>query len=204
MSTTTIALIFALLQGPAGPADRSAAPIANRGQVPQPPPIFIPAPPTTAVCPLNFCGDFVEVCESSGSTEFGCGLADAVCEEAPCDACDKAVASCNEAEGAHCDEIATKCRSQLVGCCELTVAPNCSSTETIGAFLPTYCDEHPLGRPAQCTSGLASSAKCVKAINAMDGNDITTCDYIDCVAALKDAPCDLMPDACLPFAEFVE
>ncbi len=86
----------------------------------------------------------------------------------------------------------------------MTVAPTCSSTESIGAFLPTYCETHPLGRPATCPKGQASIATCFATIKAAEGADLTTCDYVACQAALLDAPCDLLPDACIPFEGFVE
>jgi hypothetical protein len=198
-------IVFALLQGPAGPADRSEDPGHTSGHmVPQPPPVFGIPTRSGQLCPLSFCDDFADVCESSGASEFACNLNAKLCESAPCQACDDAIASCNKLGGKHCDEIASKCRGQLTDCCIVTEAPECTSTDSIGSYLPTYCEVKPLGRPVTCPKGHASASVCQKALEASEGADLTTCDYAACQAALLEAPCDLIPDACLPFEGFVE
>ena len=101
-------IAFSLLQGAASPV--------NAGRIPLPPLVFSPAPTPAPVCPLNFCDDFLEVCESSGTPEDSCGQSLKTCEPSPCEACDAAVAACNKADGKHCNEVADKCRSELVGC----------------------------------------------------------------------------------------
>ncbi len=207
MTTATIfSIVFALLQGPAGPEDRSGAPAETHGgTVPQPPPAFgMPTREGQNLCPPDFCSDFADVCESSGAPEFACNLNAKHCEVAPCEACDDAIGACNKAGGKHCDEIASKCRSQLTNCCIVTVAPECTSTEALASYLGEYCEVHPLGRPATCPKGHASADTCLATIKAAEGADLTTCDYVACQAALLAAPCDLLPDACLPFDGFVE
>ena len=188
----TIAIVatiaFSLLQGGVSPV--------NAGRIPLPPPVFSPAPTQAPVCPLNFCDDFLEVCESSGTPEDSCGQSLKTCEPSPCEACDAAVAACNEADGKHCNEVADKCRSELVGCCLPTVGAACPSTETLLGFTPQFCIDNPFGRPFECSTAPPSAKLCEVTIAKVDGCNITLCDYKACAAALLKADCDETPAEC--------
>lgn len=181
-------IAFSLLQGAASPV--------NAGRIPLPPPVFSPAPTPAPVCPLNFCDDFLEVCESSGTPEDSCGQSLKTCEPSPCEACDAAVAACNKADGKHCNEVADKCRSELVGCCLPTVGAACPSTETLLGFTEQFCIDNPFGRPFECSTAPPSAKLCEVTIAKVDGCNITLCDYKACAAALLKADCDETPAEC--------
>lgn len=192
MTTNAVfVIVFALLQGAAAPAQSSTA-----GRIPQPPPVFSPAPPAKAVCPLSFCDDFQDVCESSGAPESTCEDNVKLCTVAPCDACDEVAAACNKTGGAHCNEIVDKCRVELVGCCMTTVIAECPSTEALQSYTGQFCVDHPFGRSFECSTAPPSAALCEITIAKVEGCDITLCDYKACAAALLTADCDETPPEC--------
>ena len=181
MTNNVFVIILALLQGPTAPVART--------------PQWFTATPS--LCPFDFCDDFQDVCLDAGASDDSCHTSTRICEATPCQACDAAVTDCNLNGGKHCDEIGTKCRDALKGCCTLTVPVECTSTESLGAVAEQFCMSYPWGRPESCSpNNPPSAAACHKVIAAMDGCDITLCDYKACAAALLTATCDEIPVEC--------
>ena len=90
----------------------------------------------------------------------------------------------------------SKCRDALNGCCELTVPVECASTESLGDFAPQFCVDHPWGRPESCGTSPPSTSACAKVLTAVEGCDITLCEYKACASALLTAPCHDIPPEC--------
>jgi hypothetical protein len=194
-TNSVFVIVFALLHGPTAPASEAIEPHWSEERTPA---FFAPTP---AVCPVDFCDDFNDVCLDAGGTEFGCNLNAKVCETAPCAACDDAVTSCNLNGGKHCDLLGSKCRDAMHDCCELTVPVKCASTESLGSFAEQFCIDHPWGRPESCGTSPPSSEACGKVLGAVEGCDITLCEYKACAAALLTAPCNVIPDECQLISE---
>ena len=188
MPNNVFAIVFALLQGATAPGHLDDSPSTDHSTQ-----RTIAATPE---CPRDFCDDFNDVCLDAGASEFGCNLNAKLCETGPCAACDDAVTSCNINGGKHCDELGFKCRDALNGCCELTVPVECASTESLGDFAPQFCVDHPWGRPESCGTSPPSTSACAKVLTAVEGCDITLCEYKACAAALLIAPCHDIPPEC--------
>lgn len=188
MMTTIFAISFAMLQGAPPPSQSS-----DRTSVDHRLPVVISSAP---MCPSDFCDDFFDVCLDSGASVVGCALADEVCANDPCWACDDAVTDCNMHGGKHCDDIGYKCREQLNGCCELDAQVECASADNLGDYTEQFCVDHPWGRPATCGTSPPSAASCEKVMAIVQGCDITLCEYKACTAALLVAPCNVIPPEC--------